>query len=145
MLTMNTLSTRFTITLRGAIVVALGVLALHIAVLLFIPTSQENMSLALSNGLAIVESGMAGAAALYATQKLIANKARQVVEAWRFFAAAILVYALGDFVYFLLGVVWHVNPYPSLADAFTCRFMPCFSLAFSSCLKTLSSAASGKN
>ena len=128
MLTMNTGSARFkrfrqiNVTLRGAIAVALGVLAVHVAVLLFIPAAQEKLAKALCNGLSVVESGMAGVAAVYATQKLLSNKARQIAEAWRFFGAAILVYAVGDLIFFMLRTVWHLDPYPSIADAFYLSF-----------------------
>ena len=104
--------------LPGVIALALCVLVIHSGVLLLVPESQKDLRTAISNGLDLVMSGAAAIVALVAAKKLANSKTKQAVDAWRFFAAAFLLYAIGDAVFFALDVIWQIDPLPSLADVF---------------------------
>jgi signal transduction histidine kinase len=98
------------------IVIAFIALAGQAGVLLFIPDSQIDQRTSLSNAFDTFLSGMTAVAALIATRKLAITKAQQAADAWRFFAAAFILYAIGDAAFFALDAIWGLDPIPSLAD-----------------------------
>ncbi len=126
---MKIASTRLTAVVPGmpvVIAIALCVVVIHGGVLLFIPESQLDLRTTLSNALSVVLSGMAAIAAIWAAKKLAASNNKQAADAWRFLAAAFLLYTAGDAVFFALETIWHVDPVPSLADIFYVSFYATF-------------------
>jgi signal transduction histidine kinase len=126
---MKIASTRLTAAvpgMPGVIAIALCLVAIHGGLLLFIPDSQLDLRTNLSNALSVVLSGMSAIAAIWAAKKLAASNNKQAADAWRFLAAAFLLYTAGDAVFFALEAIWNVDPLPSLADVLYVSFYATF-------------------
>ncbi len=109
--------------LYGGFLAAFLVLAGNLCLAIFVPDSQFKTTL--SDISAIIGDSLAAAALIYAAWRLLPVSRRQA-RAWRLVAWGQFFFMAGDITWFILEIILHQQPYPSLADLFYMAVYPLF-------------------
>ena len=107
---------------RIAVILAISIVAAHLAVVAFIEDRETMLSL--SDTLLAMTAGLAAACLLYAAWHLEGRSRR----AWTVLAIAMIFDAFGEGSWAIIEIVLHKNPFPSIADAGYLMFYPLFAV-----------------
>ncbi len=110
------------ISFRSAAILATIVALLHLTLVTFGETSMN--LLLVKDGFVTLTSGFAAAALFYAGCRSV-GRAR---KAWMIIAAAMFFNTLGDLSWSVIELVFHQDPFPSVADIGYLMFYPLFAL-----------------
>ena len=105
---------------RIAVILAVSIVAAHLAVLAFVE-DQETMLL-ISDVITTTTAGLAAACLLYAAR----HQEGRSRKAWTVLAIAMTFDAFGEGSRAIIEVVFHQNPFPSIADVGYLLFYPLF-------------------
>ena len=105
---------------RIAVILAVSIVAAHLAVLAFVE-DQETMLL-ISDVITTTTAGLAAACLLYAAR----HQEGRSRKAWTVLAIAMTFDAFGEGSWAIIEVVFHQNPFPSIADVGYLLFYPLF-------------------
>jgi len=107
---------------RIAVILAVSIVAAHLAILAFIRDRETILSI--SDMLTAMTSGLAALSLLYAAWHMEGRSRR----AWTVLGIAMIFDAFGEASWYIIENVLHRNPFPSIADAGYLMFYPLFAI-----------------